>query len=144
MESRHRFPYSPLRLFNSCSRFSIPWYFQLEPQFEVRDYSEPKCFGEQEKSIHYKCIICTSYCEYRFSALSLRHTGQCHQPQPPLAVSHFSQPPAGMTGCTGHRRAPWNFSSTSSPTRASQPRTYEIWTKQPLCHIEDAVLCSFN
>lgn len=34
--------------------------FQLLLQFEMRDYSEPKCIREQESPIHYKCFICTS------------------------------------------------------------------------------------
>jgi len=114
----------------------------------VGDYSEPTCFGEQEKSIHYKSFICTSYCEYKFSALSLRRTGPRHQPQPPRQLPTSASPQAaGATGCTGHRHIPWNSSSTSGPARAPQPRTHKMWTKQPLsskCHIEDTVLCSFN
>lgn len=57
--------------------------------------------------------------------------------------------PAEMTGCIRHRNAPWNLSSTSSPTRAPQHKKYKIWTKQPLfskCHIEKktTILSSFN
>lgn len=56
--------------------------------------------------------------------------------------------PAEMTGCITHRNAPWNFSSTSSPTRASQHKIYKIWTKQPLsskCHTEKKpIRCSFK
>lgn len=69
-------------------------------------------------------------------------------PPAPGTPGSFPPQPAGMPGCTGHSHAPWNSSSASGPTRASQPRTEKIWTKQPLsskCHIKDTVvLCSFN
>lgn len=142
-ESRHSFPYSCLRLFNSCSWFSIPWYFQLEPQAEERDYSEHECFGEQ-KSMHYKHFICTSHCEYKFSALSLECRGQHYQPQASLAASTL---PAGRTGCTGYKHAPGNFPFASCSTRAAHPKTHEILTEMPVSskrYIEDTVPCSIN
>lgn len=73
---------------------------------------------------------------------------QMHRSMPPAPAipGSLPPPPAGMTDCTGHRHVPWNFSSTSSPTRASQPRTYKIWTKQPLwqCHIEDTYCSAYT
>lgn len=113
----------------------------------MRDYSQPKCNGEQEKSIRYECFICTSRYEHKFRALSLRRAGPCPEPQTPLAASLFcSLQPARITGSTGQRHAPCN--SASSPTSTSQPRTHKIWTrKQPLSskwHVEGTVLYSFK